>query len=74
MISGVRFLAAVVVAAILGLAAGLPVLAMGLVVPFYVVGPLALAAGALSAALGGSWVDLLRLLRPRRLLGMKRSR
>lgn len=56
MISGVRFLAAVVVAAILGLAAGLPVLAMGLVVPFHVVGPLALAAGALSAALGAGWV------------------
>jgi hypothetical protein len=56
MMVGVGFLAAVVVAAMLGLAAGTPVLTMGLVVPFGVVGPLALAAGALAAALGAVWV------------------
>jgi hypothetical protein len=56
MIVGIRFLAAVVVAAMLGLAVGIPVLTIGLVVPIHVVGPLALAAGALPAALGAGWV------------------
>lgn len=56
MFVGVRFLVAVVVAAILCLAVGVPVLTMGLVVPIHVVGPLALAAGALPAALGAGWV------------------
>ena len=51
-----RFLAAAAVAAALGLASGLPVVAMGLVVPIQVVGPLASAVGALSAALGAAWV------------------
>ena len=55
-IAVVRFLVAVVVAAVLCLAVGLPVLGMGLVVPAQVVGPLALAAGALAAALGAGWV------------------
>lgn len=52
----VRFLVAVVVATVLCLAVGLPVLGMGLVVPAQVVGPLALAAGASAAALGAGWV------------------
>lgn len=56
MIFGVRFLVALVVAAVLGLGVGIPVLGMGLVVPFQVVGPLALATGALVAALGSGWV------------------
>lgn len=56
MIFGVRFLVALVVAAVLGLGVGIPMLGMGLVVPFQVVGPLALATGALVAALGSGWV------------------
>lgn len=51
-----RFLASTVVAGVLSLATGLPVLMMGLVVPIQVVGPLALVTGALSAALGAAWV------------------
>lgn len=51
-----RFLASTIVAAMLGLATGLPVLAMGLVVPVQVVGPLALVVGGLSAGLGAAWV------------------
>lgn len=52
----VRFVVAVAVAMVLGLAVGIPVLTMGLVVPFHVVGPLALFVGALVAALGAAWV------------------
>jgi hypothetical protein len=56
LVSGVRLLAAVVIAAILCLAVGVPVLTMRLVVPFHVVGPLALVTGALAAALGAAWI------------------
>ena len=51
-----RLLAGVVVGAALCLVSGLPVLAMGLVVPVYVVWPLALLSGVLLAAVGASWV------------------
>ncbi len=59
MVSVVRFVAAVAVASVLGLAVGVPVLTMGLVVPSGVIVPLALVAGAVPAALGAAWVGSL---------------
>lgn len=56
MILVLRFVAAVAVAAVLGVVVGILVLTMGLVVPFQVVVPLAQVAGALAAALGAAWV------------------
>ena len=53
--TGVRFLVAVIAAAVLGLVVGVRVLAMGLVVPVYVVGPLSLVAGSLAGAVGAVW-------------------
>lgn len=57
MVKVLRFVASFGVAFAAGLVGVVPVATLGLSVPFYVVGPLALGAGGLLAAVGASWVS-----------------